>query len=251
MNASVRGGAGCAPHLARGATRAAHARGVRLISICTGAFVLAEAGLLDGRRATTHWIDVPEFKARYPMVEIDADVLYVDAGDILSSAGVAAGLDLRLYVVRRDFGPALANTIARRLKIAPHRTGGQAQFIAQPVSDESGHALEPVRAWMLGRLADPSVTVPVMAARAALPLRTFVRHFVQEVGVPPLQWLLRQRLLAAQRLPETSDLSVERVALQCGFGSAIAMRTHFRKTLDTSPLAYRRTFRVSGAMVAR
>lgn len=231
-----------APAVTR-ALRAAHARGARLVSICTGAFALAEAGLLDGFDATTHWGDADEFRARYPKVRLDPNVLYVDAGRILTSAGIAAGIDLCLHIVRGDHGAAVANAVARRLVVAPHRSGGQAQFIPRPVAAPNGNRLEETRAWMLDRLADTTLTVAAMAAHAGMPVRSFVRRFVAESGTPPLRWLLRQRILAAQQQLELGDAGVDRVATACGFGSAVSLRMHFRRALGTSPVAYRRTFR--------
>ncbi|HVH40273.1 MAG TPA: helix-turn-helix domain-containing protein [Gemmatimonadaceae bacterium] len=227
------------------AIRAAHARGARLVSICTGAFVLAGAGLLDGLHATTHWLDVPEFRARFPRVQVDANVLFVDEGRILTSAGIAAGIDLCLHLVRMDHGAAVANAVARRLVVPPHRSGGQAQFIPRPVATPSGQSLDSTRAWLLARLAQPGVTVAAMAAHAGLSVRTFVRRFAEEAGAPPLRWLLRQRILAAQQSLELGDASVDLVAERCGFGSAVSLRMHFRRALGTSPMAYRRTFRSS------
>lgn len=225
------------------ALRAAHARGARLVTICTGSFALAAAGLLDGLRATTHWGDAEEFRARFPKVVLDANVLYVDEGRILTSAGIAAGIDLCLHVVRADHGAAVANAVARRLVVAPHRSGGQAQFIPQPVAPPNGTRLEETRTWMMAGLADGTLTVARMAAHARMPLRSFVRHFAAESGTPPLRWLLRQRILAAQQQLELSDGGVDRVAESCGFGSAVSLRKHFRLALGTSPLAYRRSFR--------
>lgn len=230
------------------ALRAAYARGARLVSICTGAFALAEAGLLDGRRATTHWTDVPEFARRYPRVTVDPDVLYVDEGRLLTSAGIAAGIDLCLHVVRLDHGAAVANAIARRLVIAPHRSGGQAQFIPEPVATPTGEGLEPTRDWARRRLGEP-LTVPMLAAHAGMPLRSFARRFAAETGTAPLRWLLRERLLAAQQALELTALPVDRVAEDCGFGSAVSLRVHFRRALGTSPLAYRRAFRARGVSV--
>ena len=227
--------------IARGLATA-HGRGARIVSICTGAFVLAEAGLLEGRRATTHWLDAPAFAARYPNVVLDPDVLYIDEGSVLTSAGIAAGLDLCLHVVRLDHGAAVANAVARRMVVAPHRSGGQAQFVAQPVAAPSGERLERTREWILQRLGEP-LTVTHMAAYARMPLRTFARHFREETGTSPLQWLLRHRILAAQQLLEQTDRSVEQIARACGFGSAVSLRVHFRRELRTSPLAYRRAFR--------
>ncbi len=222
----------------------AHARGARLVSICTGAFVLAAAGLLDGRRATTHWVDVPAFRARYPRVACDADVLYVDEGAILTSAGVAAGIDLCLHVVRADYGAAVANAVARRLVVPAHRSGGQAQYVPQPVAVPGGQPLDATRTWAAARLGEP-LTVGALAAHAGLPLRTFTRRFAAATGTSPLRWLLRERLAAAQERLETTDEPVGRVAAACGFGSAASLRAHFGRELRTSPLAYRRAFRAT------
>jgi transcriptional regulator GlxA family with amidase domain len=230
------------PEVVTGALADAHARGVRLVSICTGAFVLAAAGVLDGRRATTHWLDAPALAERYPSVTVDPGVLYVDEGSVLTSAGITAGVDLCVHVVRKDHGAAVANAVARRLVVAPHRSGGQAQFVVAPVPERRGTALEESREWALGRLAEP-LTVRQLAAHAGMSVRTFARRFAAETGTSPLQWLLRQRLLAAQQSLESTDDPVERVATGCGFGSAVSLRVHFRREFRTSPLAYRRAFR--------
>lgn len=232
------------PAVTRALVRA-HRRGARLASICTGAFVLAAAGLLRGRRATTHWADIPAFRARFPEVAIDPDVLYIDEGTILTSAGIASGIDLCLHLVQRDHGAAIANAIARRLVVSPHRSGGQAQFIPEPVAPATDDALEATRDWALRRLGTP-LTVSAMAAHARMPVRTFARRFHAETGTSPLRWLLRHRLLAAQRELEGSGARVERIAARCGFGSAVSLRAHFRRALGTSPLAYRRSFRAAG-----
>jgi len=221
---------------------AAHRRGARIATICTGAFALAETGLLDGKRATTHWIDAPLFAKRFPRVQVDADVLYVDEGNVLTSAGVAAGVDLCLHIVRRDHGAALANTIARRLVVPPLRDGGQAQFIAAPVQQHDEGSLEATRAWALNRL-DTALDVPSMARHAGISLRSFARHFSAEMGTTPLQWLSRQRVLRAQQLLETTDWSTERIAGACGLGAAVTLRVQFRKQLGISPVAYRQRFR--------
>lgn len=223
------------------ALRQAHARGARLVSICTGAFVLAAAGLLDGRRATTHWLDVPQLRARYPAIDVDANVLYVDEGSILTSAGLAAGIDLCLHIVRSDHGAAVANTVARRLVVPAHRAGGQAQFIPRAVPQQSG-SLEAVRVWARAHL-DAVVTVPVLAARAHLSTRQFIRRFRGETGLPPLQWLLLERVREAQALLENTDLAVEQVARRSGFGSAMSMRGHFHRHIGVSPASYRLAFR--------
>lgn len=224
------------------ALRAAHHRGARLVAICTGAFVLAEAGLLEGRRATTHWLDAPDLANRHPGIALDPNVLYVDEGRILTSAGICAGIDLCLHIVRQDHGAAVANAVARRLVVPPHRSGGQAQFIPQPVPEATGSPLEPTLRWARSRIGSP-LTIAQLAARAGLSPRTLIRRFRLETGLPPLRWLLRQRLLAAQTLLETTSLSVGSVAHQSGFGTAISLRVHFRRAFGTSPLAYRRSFR--------
>ena len=224
---------------------AAHRRGARIVSICTGAFVLAEAGLLDGRRATTHWIDAPEFERRFPAVTCDPDVLYVDSGDILTSAGIASAIDLCLHIVRTDYGAAVANAVARRMVTVPYRSGGQAQFVmatGNADAADAGRRLDATRSWMLQRLGDP-LTLNRLAKHAGMGVRTFARHFRGETGASPLQWILRQRIVAAQQLLEKSDRSIARIAESCGFGSAVSMRVHFRREIKTSPVAYRRAFR--------
>jgi AraC family transcriptional activator FtrA len=222
----------------------AHRRGTRLMSICTGAFVLAQAGLLDGRRATTHWASTDELARRYPDVTVAPDVLYVDEGSVLTSAGVAAGLDLCLHVIRRDHGAALAARLARRTVVAPHRDGGQAQFVDRPIDTDAPGAgsLEPTRQWALAQLDQP-LGVASMARRACMSPRTFARRFRQETGTSPGQWVLEQRTRAAQALLESTDLPVEHVAQRCGFGSAATLRTHFGRRVSTTPTGYRRTFR--------
>jgi transcriptional regulator GlxA family with amidase domain len=225
------------------ALRAVHARGGRLVSVCTGAFLLAQAGLLDGRRATTHWMYTDDFAARFPEVDVDRDVLWVDAGDgIYTSAGTAAGIDLCLHIVRLDHGAEVANKVARRMVVPPQRDGGQAQFVDAPVpslpaDDPIGRTVD----WVITHL-DEQMTVDDMAARAMLSPRSFARRFRAATGTTPMQWLLRQRVLHAQRLLETSELSVDRVADRCGFGTATALRAHFRRIVGTTPTAYRRTF---------
>jgi len=224
------------------ALTAAYDRGCRIVSICTGAFVLAEAGLLDGLQATTHWLDAPALAARYPSVRVDPRVLYIDEGRVLTSAGIAAGIDLCLHIVRTDYGAAVANAVARRMVVPPHRSGGQAQFIAQPVSAPHGTELEDTRAWMIAHLGKP-LTVRAIAKHAGMSGRTFARRFTEATGTSPLQWLLHQRIVAAQRMLEETDQRVERIADACGFGSAVSLRVHFRREMQTSPLAYRRAFR--------
>ncbi|HEU5448475.1 MAG TPA: transcriptional regulator FtrA [Acidimicrobiia bacterium] len=230
------------------ALRSAHRRGARILSVCSGAFVLAAAGLLDGRRATTHWMHADALAERYPEIDVDPDVLYVDEGDVMTSAGTAAGIDLCLHVVRLDFGAEIANAVARRMVVPPHREGGQAQFVEAPMtsgepgSDRFAATLE----HMLEHLDEP-LSVESMADRAAMSPRTFARRFRATTGTTPGQWLVRQRVLLAQRLLETTDDPVELIAVRCGFGTAAGLRLHFRRVLDTSPLVYRRTFRRIGA----
>ena len=231
------------------ALRAAHDRGARILSVCTGAFLLAEAGLLDGRRATTHWMHAADLAERYPAVDVDPRVLYVDEGDVLTSAGTAAGVDLCLHVVRQDFGAEVANAVARRMVVPPHRDGGQAQYVDLPVAPDGngsgdGDSLQGVLQWMLEHLHE-QVTVDDLAARALMSPRTFARRFRQVTGTTPLHWLLTQRLLFAQRLLETTDESVEAIAWRAGFGSAATLRHHFAREMSTSPVAYRRCFQAS------
>jgi AraC family transcriptional regulator, transcriptional activator FtrA len=225
------------------ALRAAHDRGARLLSVCTGAFVLAEAGLLDGRRATTHWMHAAEMARRFPEVDLDPGVLYVDEGQVMTSAGTAAGIDLCLHVVRLDLGAEIANAVARRMVVPPHRDGGQAQYVDAPVPTvEDGDALNEVMAWAAGHL-DRDLSVRDLARKAAMSPRTFARRFGASTGTTPRQWLIAQRVLLAQRLLETTEESVERVAQLSGFGSAAALRQHFDRRVMCSPQAYRRTFR--------
>jgi AraC family transcriptional regulator, transcriptional activator FtrA len=226
----------------------AHRRGARVMSICTGAFVLAEAGLLDGRRATTHWDSTERLAHDYPRVTVDPGVLYVDEGSVLTSAGVAAGLDLCLHVIRRDHGAEVATRIARRTVVAPHRDGGQAQFVSEPIASRPvtatgiGTSLEATRAWALDRLDHP-LDVATLARQACMSPRSFARRFRQETGTTPAQWVTDQRTRVAQTLLETTDIPVEHVAARTGFGSATTLRTHFGRRLATTPTAYRRAFR--------
>jgi transcriptional regulator GlxA family with amidase domain len=223
------------------ALREAKGRGARVASICTGAFVLAAAGLLDGRRAATHWRYAGLLAREFPAVQVDADVLYVDDGDVLTSAGVAAGIDLCLHMVRRDHGAEVANAIARRIVVAAHRDGGQAQFVERPLPAEDG-GLAGTREWMEERL-DETLTVEAMARHAACSPRSFARRFRAETGTTPLQWLIGRRVAEAQRLLEGTELPIEQVATRSGFGTAAALRQHFGRALSTSPSAYRRVFR--------
>ena len=228
------------------AMRAAYARGARLVTICSGVFVLAAAGLLDGKRATTHWRYVERLRARYPRVKVEPDVLYVDEGRLLTSAGSAAGLDLCLHIVRRDHGAEIANQVARRLVVPPQREGGQSQYVPVPVAAESTGGLAAVLEWAQARLVE-DLSVERWARRAALSPRTFARRFRAETGTTPHRWLVHQRVLAAQRLLETSDASIDQVAEGVGLQTAATLRLHFRRALRTTPTAYRRRFsRFSG-----
>ena len=227
------------------ALRKAHDRGARIMSICTGAFVLAAAGLLDGRKATTHWRHADELARRYPGIEVLPDVLYVDAGAILTSAGSAAGIDLCLHLVRRDLGARVANQVARRLVMPPHREGGQVQFIEEPMSRHAGSALAPLIETVRGALQE-DWSIPRLAAAAAMSTRSFQRRFAATVGMPAGEWLLKERLARARRLLEETDLSIDTVALASGFGAAVTLRAHFRARLATSPGQYRDSFRPTG-----
>lgn len=216
--------------------------GARLVSICTGAYFLAAAGLLDGLRATTHWSHTDHFQRLFPQVKVEPDVLYIDNGDILTSAGVASGIDVCLHLVRRDHGTAVANASARSTLVPPHREGGQAQYIRRPVPEPQLATTAAARAWALGRLDRP-LTLRELAGRESMSVRTFTRRFREEVGVSPGQWLVAQRVERARGLLEASDLSVDQVAREAGFGTAASMRQHLQTALGVSPTAYRRTFR--------
>jgi AraC family transcriptional activator FtrA len=221
----------------------AHRRGARLVSVCTGAFALAATGLLDGRRATTHWMYAEELATRYPAITVDPTVLYIDEGSILTSAGTAAGIDLCLHLVRCDLGADAANTVARRMVVPPHRDGGQAQFVQTPVPPGADDdILGPVLSWMAEHL-DEALTVDDLAARAAVSPRTFARRFVEVTGTTPIQWLLAQRVLRARALLESTNLPIERIAHECGFSTGAGLRTHFQRLVGASPLTYRRAFR--------
>ncbi|MFI1188853.1 GlxA family transcriptional regulator [Streptomyces californicus] len=216
--------------------------GTRMVSICTGSYVLAAAGYLDGRPATTHWSAADHFQRTFPRVRVDPDVLFTDDGDVLTSAGVAAGIDLCLHLVRRDHGAAVANEIARRTVVPPHRDGGQAQYIHRPLPEPRSATTTAARAWALTRLERP-ILLREMAEREAMSVRTFTRRFREEVGVSPVQWLTRQRVERARQLLETTDLPVDRVAREAGFGTATSLRQHLQAALGVPPSAYRRTFR--------
>jgi AraC family transcriptional activator FtrA len=225
------------------ALRAGYARGARIVSICSGAFALAAAGLLDGRRATTHWRYADVFRARFPRVELDPEVLYMDEGQVLTGAGSAAGLDLCLHLVRADHGSAVANAVARRLVLPPHRDGGQAQFIEAavgPTDKDDGvtRSLE----WALDNLAGP-ITVADLARVAKVSTRSYLRHFARATGTSPLRWLVNQRLAAARELLETDDAPIEQIGAAVGFADPATFRHHFARVVGTSPSAYRKTFR--------
>ncbi|MER5432677.1 helix-turn-helix domain-containing protein [Streptomyces sp. NPDC002588] len=221
----------------------AHIRpGTRLASICTGVYVLAAAGRLDGRPATTHWAEAEHLQQLFPQIDVDPDVLFIDDGDILTSAGVAAGIDLCLHMVRRDHGTAVANEVARRTVVPPHRDGGQAQYIERPVPDPQQSGTTAARAWALGRLHKP-IQLRDMAAQEAMSVRTFTRRFREETGVSPGHWLTQQRVERARHLLESTGLSIDQIARDAGFGTAQSMRQHLQTALGVTPTAYRRTFR--------
>lgn len=222
--------------------RAAHQRGATVVGLCLGAFVLAQAGLLDGRPATTHWHLAPAFAERYPKVRLDADVLYVDDGQVLTSAGTAAGLDCCLHLMRRLCGAEVANRAARRMVVAPHRQGNQAQFIAQPVRTVvQGDRISELLDWV-GHHLDETHSLDSLAERARMSRRTFTRHFREATGTTVGRWLQGQRLAFAQRLLETTQRPIDLIAVEAGFGTALSMRQHFAAALATSPSAYRRDF---------
>jgi transcriptional regulator GlxA family with amidase domain len=229
------------PEVAAG-LRAAHARGARIVSICTGASVLAAAGLLDGRPAASHWAWADRLRRLYPLVNWDFDVLFVDDGEVLTSAGVGAGIDLCLHLVRHDHGSQVANQAARRCVVPPWRDGGQAQYIERPVPAAAGSGTEATRAWALSRLAEP-VSLDEMAGHARMSVRTFTRRFRDETGLSPARWLLQQRIAHARLLLESTDLAVDVVARRSGLGSATALRQHLHAAIGVAPSTYRRTFR--------
>ena len=240
---SSRPGIVAVPEALLEALRQAYGRGARLIGFCTGTFVLAAAGLLDGRRVTTHWLWATELAARYPSVHVDPQALYIDDGQVLTSAGTAAAIDLSLHVVRQDYGAAIAAAVARRMVVPPHRDGGQAQYIETPLLSASAEQ-EPFSttlAWMAQHLHE-DLTIEQMAARAVMSPRTFARRFRATLGVTPYQWLLQQRIGLAQQLLETTTQPIEQIAARCGFSSAAMLRLHFQRRLHTTPQTYRKTF---------
>ena len=224
------------------ALQAAEARGARLLSVCAGAFVLGEAGLLDDRLCTTHWRYVDELEERFPKAKVRCDVLYLDDGPIITSAGSAAGLDACLHIIRSEFGASVAATVARRMVVAPHRDGGQAQFIESPIPVTTADTLQPLLEWVSTNL-HADLSVDALAAKAMMSPRTFARRFKAETGTTPYHWITNQRVLLAERLLEESDETIERIATRVGFSNATAFRHHFARLRGTSPQRYRRIFR--------
>jgi transcriptional regulator GlxA family with amidase domain len=222
------------------ALREAATRGTRIASVCVGAFALAAAGLLDGRTATTHWQHADLFRQRFPQVRLNPDVLYVDGGQVLTSAGISAGVDLCIHLVRQDYGEQVAADVARRMAVANHRTGGQLQYAHRPLPKDGG--LGATREWAIAEMHRP-LTVRHLARHASVPLRSFTRQLRDEVEVSPMRWLTLQRVREALRLVEATDLDVYDVAVRSGFGSAATLRTHLARELDTTPTAYRRSHR--------
>lgn len=238
---STRPGVVPVPDALLDALRGAYQRGSRIISFCTGTFVLAAAGLLDGRRAATHWLWTAELAARYPKVQVDPQVLYIDDGQILTSAGTAASIDLSLHVVRQDYGANIAAAVARRMVVPPYREGGQAQYIEMPLPIVEGEPFNTTVTWMMDHLQE-DLTVEQMAERAGMSPRSFARRFRATFGTTPYQWLLQQRIVQAQRLLESTNRPVEQIATCCGFSSAATLRLHFQRLLCVSPQAYRMAF---------
>jgi AraC family transcriptional activator FtrA len=233
------------PEIAQ-ALRAAAERGARVVSICSGVFLLAHSGLLDGRRATTHWRYTDKLAQLFPSIRVQPDVLYVDEGHVMTSAGSAAGIDLLLHLVRKDYGPHVANAFARRMVVPPHRDGGQSQFVVQPIAVRTNDRIASVADWMAGNLGD-AITIEALADRAAMSVRTFTRRFRAATGAAPIEWLIRLRVRRAQDLLETSDASIDHIADASGFGAPETLRHHFRKVVGTSPSAWRNSFRGKAA----
>lgn len=229
------------PEAVTKALSAAHDRGARVASLCVGAFALGAAGLLDGRFATTHWLECGRLAARYPTATVVPGALYQDADRVLTSGGVAAGIDLCMHIVRTDHGAEIANRLGRRLVMGPHRDGGQAQYIEHPIPERAPDPIGIAMTWALAHLDQP-LTIAALAGRSHMSVRTFVRQFRKQTGTTPRQWLIAQRMELAQRLLETTDIPVEQVARRAGFGTSLSLRQHFISRLHTSPSAYRRTF---------
>ena len=229
------------PEITR-ALREAVERGARVASICSGAFLLGHAGLLDGRRATTHWRHTERLARLFPAARVEPDVLYVDEGQVMTSAGSAAGIDLMLHLVRKDYGPHVANMFARRMVVPPHRDGGQSQFVVQPIAVRTNDRIASVADWMAGNLRN-AITIEALADRAAMSVRTFTRRFRAATGTAPIEWLIRLRVRRAQDLLETTGVPIDHIAHQCGFGAPETLRHHFRKVVGTSPSAWRASFR--------
>lgn len=228
------------------ALRVAYDRGARIASICTGAFTLAAAGLLDGRRATTHWMHGAELALRWPAVQLDPSVLYVQDGQVFTSAGECAGLDLCLHLVQLDHGSRVANTLARRMVMPPHRDGGQAQYIDQPLAVESSSSLASVLDWARSQLHQP-LSIGDLADQASMSRRSFLRHFRSTTGTTPLQWMIFERVTRACDLLETTNKSVEIIAQQCGFGTAQSLRSHFVRIIQVTPNRYRQRFQFAAS----
>jgi transcriptional regulator GlxA family with amidase domain len=220
---------------------AAHRRGVRLAAISTGAFALAATGLLDGKRATTHWQYTKALAEQYPLISVDENVLFIDAGDVLTSAGAASGIDLCLHLIRRDHGVGMSNRVARRLVSAPYRSGGQAQYVPRSVPEPLGDLFASTREWALVHLAEP-LTLEALARNARVSERTFSRRFAEDTGYTPMQWVLRARVDLSRELLERTDLGVEQIADRVGLGTGANLRLHFQRILGTSPTDYRHTF---------
>lgn len=238
------------PTAAVAALRQAYDRGARMVSFCSGAFALAAAGILDGRFATTHWMYAEQLVERFPRVRFDPEVLYVDDGQVLTSAGTAGGIDLALHIVRQDFGPEVANQVARRMVVAPHREGGQAQFVCTPIPDAPYRdGIRPVIEWLQEHLDEP-VSIDDIARLAAMSPRTLARRFRDATGTTPMKWLTHQRIAAAQHLLEASDLPVEVIARKVGMGTAANLRSHFRASTSMSPAEYRRRYQRSEVIPA-
>ena len=229
------------PEEALAAVRAAAEAGSIILTVCSGAFLAGAAGLLDGRKCTTHWMHADDLAARHPTAEIDRNVLFVDDGNLITSAGTAAGIDACLHLVRRELGSEVTNTIARRMVVPPQRDGGQRQYIEQPIPVRCSEGFAPQLDWVLSNLDKPH-TVGTLAAKANMSARTFARRFVEETGRTPMQWVTDQRVLFARRLLEETDLDVDRVADKAGFGTATLLRHHFRRVVGVTPSDYRRRF---------